>query len=391
MTRGLPTGSYSGYICVVALAFSFALPLVPGNPGEEKEMRAQSDDANTRTVGPERGWLVIHGGGSVTNEVRERFVALAGGPDANVVLIPTALTDNEIEKRYGRPVSDLFGAKHITVLHTRDRVRANSTGFVEPLRHASAVWIDGGRQWRLVDAYLGTAVEREIKAVLARGGVVGGGSAGATIQGSFLVRGASGTAQNPDGDNTIMMSPGHETGFGLLANSAIDQHIDARGRENDLQAVVEAHPDLLGIGIDQAAAIIVHRDSFFVVGGQVAIHDGKQHNGESYYFLSSGQAFDLQSRSVSSEPQIGEYPLALVVTAATRSPSKSGTNTVGSGLLEPRDDSQQSPKQVNIECNVALYSVGRNAYPARLVGNNQIKILARAEDSARLSEFTCKY
>src|SRR5271154_2878641 len=115
MTRGLPTGSYSGYICVVALAFSFALPLVPGNPGEEKEMRAQSDDANTRTVGPERGWLVIHGGGSVTNEVRERFVALAGGPDANVVLIPTALTDNEIEKRYGRPVSDLFGAKHITV------------------------------------------------------------------------------------------------------------------------------------------------------------------------------------------------------------------------------------------------------------------------------------
>ena len=120
------------------------------------------------------------------------------------------------------------------LLHTRDRARANSEGFVEPLRHASGVWIDGGRQWRLADAYLGTTVEREIKALLARGGVVGGSSAGATIQGSFLVRGASGTSRNPDGDNRIVMARGHETGFGLLANSAIDQHVNARGREADL-------------------------------------------------------------------------------------------------------------------------------------------------------------
>ena len=49
-------------------------------------------------------------------------------------------------------------------------MRADSEGFVEPLRHASGVIIDGGRQWRLADAYLGTAVEREIKALLARGG-----------------------------------------------------------------------------------------------------------------------------------------------------------------------------------------------------------------------------
>src|SRR5207253_8329145 len=163
------------------------------------------------------------------------------------------------------------------VLHTRDRAQANSAGFVEPLRHASGVWVTGGRQWRLVDAYLGTAVEREIKALVARGGVVGGGSAGATIQGSFLVRGAPGNAGNPNGDNTIMMSPGHETGFGLLPNSAIDQHVNTRGRRADLGAVISAHPELLGIGIDESAAIVVHRDAFFVVGGTVVLTECKLH------------------------------------------------------------------------------------------------------------------
>jgi cyanophycinase len=228
----------------------------------------------------------------------------------------------------------------------------NSDGFVEPLRHASGVFIDGGRQWRLADVYLGTAVEREIKALVARGGVVCGGSAGATIQGSFLVRGAPGTPRNPDGDNTIMMSPGHETGFGLLANSAIDQHVNTWGREADLDAVISVHPQLLSIGIDQSAAIVAHGDSFFVVGGQVAIHDGREHNGAPYYFLSSGQAFNLKTRSVDG-PQTDDYPLTLTVTAASRTPSKSGIRTVGSGVLGSRDNSQE-PRKVQIECDVSL-------------------------------------
>jgi cyanophycinase len=215
--------------------------------------------ANPQTVGPAKGWLIIQGGGNVTNEVKERFVALAGGADKNFVFIPTAMSDqkmllavpaakveNVISPDKMKPYySRWFDVNHVTVLHTRDRARANSDGFAEPLRHASGVFIDGGRQWRLADVYLGTAVEREIKALLARGGVVCGGSAGATIQGSFLVRGAPGNARNPDGDNTIMISQGHETGFGLLSSSAIDQHVNTKGREGDLDAVISAYPELL--------------------------------------------------------------------------------------------------------------------------------------------------
>jgi cyanophycinase len=352
-----------------------------------------ADHSPSATVGLAKGWLVIQGGGSLTNEVKERFVALAGGPNANFVMIPTAERDEQIDlDKMRQSFSKGFRVTHVSVLHTRDRVRANSEGFVEPLRHASGVWIDGGRQWRLVDAYLGTAVEREIKALLARGGVVGGGSAGATIQGSFLVRGTPGTPGNPDGDNMIMMAPGYETGFGLLTNSAIDQHVNTRGREGDLGPVISRHPELLGIGIDQDAAIVVHGDSFFVVSGQVAIHDGKEHDGALYYFLSSGQAFNLKTRSVEVQGEAdNKYPLTLTVTSATRSPTQSGIETVGAGLLQSKDRSNPESKRVSFECNVSLYSIGSNFYPARVDGPRQIRIATRDIDSDKIHEYICKY
>ncbi len=276
---------------------------------------APADHNRANTIGPEKGWLVIQGGGALTHEVKDRFVALAGGPNAEFVVIPTANSDDQVDvERTRLGFMQGFGVRSVTVLHTRDRARADSASFVEALRHANGVWIDGGRQWRLVDAYLDTAVEKEIKALLARGGVVGGGSAGATIQGSFLVRGAAGTPSNPDGDNRIMMAPGYTTGFGLLTSSAIDQHVDARKREADLDPVIAKHPDLLGIGINQSAAIVVHGDSFFVVGGQVLIHDGKMHNNSSYYSLSSGQAFDLKKRTMIEE----DSPLLFTILSADR-------------------------------------------------------------------------
>jgi cyanophycinase len=157
---------------------------------------------------------------------------------------------------------------------------------VAPLRTARGVWFEGGRQWRLVDAYLGTRTERELFALLARGGVIGGSSAGATIQGSYLVRGAR------EG-NAVMMAPGYEQGLGFLRNVAIDQHLLARKRQEDMVAVVRAHPQLLGIGIDEGTAIVVHGDRFEVVGAsRVAIYEA----GKPYYFLAPGDRFDLAAR-----------------------------------------------------------------------------------------------
>lgn len=240
------------------------------------------------TIGPSKGALVIVGGGKVGPQIVDRFVALAGGADAHFVVIPTAGEDAQIDPEANRKkFMERFGVKNVTVLHTRDRAKADTEEFGAPLRSASGVWFDGGRQWRLVDSYLGTRTEREVKAVLERGGVVGGSSAGATIQGSYLVRGA------PSG-NSIMMSPGHEQGFGLIRDVAIDQHLLTRKRQKDLIPVIEAHPDLLGIGLDESTAIVVQGDRFTVIGdSKVAIYDNREHDGDKYFFLSPGDTYDL--------------------------------------------------------------------------------------------------
>lgn len=259
-----------------------------------------------QSVGVGKGWLLIHGGGGISDELKQRFVALARGSDANIVFIPTALSDEEIWKAgffrgRGRGVLGSWGINpaRVTMLHTRDKAVANSEYFIETLRNASGVVIWGGRQWRLADAYLDTAVERGIKELVARGGVVFGFSAGATIQGSFLVRGDPKT-------NKIMISSGHERGFGLLPASAIDQHVNARARERDLLQVVKEHPELLGIGIDEGAWIEVHGDSFAVFGGRVGIYDLIRDR--SYYFLSPGQSFDLRCVHVVGLCKAGDKP-----------------------------------------------------------------------------------
>lgn len=238
-------------------------------------------------IGPKKGSLVIVGGGNIPTEISDKFIELAGGKDANFVFIPTALED---ENLVNSNRNTIFGLKNVTVLHTRDRKIADSEDFVAPLRKAQGVWFGGGRQWRLVDSYLNTLFQKELFKVLERGGVIGGSSAGATIQGSYLVRGAR------EG-NTIMMAKGYEEGFGFLKNAAIDQHIDTRKREADLQSVISTYPKLLGIGISESTAIIVQKDLFSIIGkSYVAITDGKTYDGKPYYFLKEGDVFDLAKR-----------------------------------------------------------------------------------------------
>ncbi|MCH7875259.1 MAG: cyanophycinase [Gemmatimonadetes bacterium] len=246
-------------------------------------------------IGPANGSLVIVGGAMRDTAIVRRFLDLAGGTDAPIVVIPTAGTAD----RYGRFWPGLrqfkaLGATNLSVLHTRDRAVANSDEFVAPLRAARGVWFSGGRQWRLADTYLDTKVHDELWALLERGGVIGGSSAGATIQGSYLARGDTRS-------NTIMMGD-HEEGMAFLRNVAIDQHLLRRNRQFDLIEIIEAHPELLGIGLDENTAIVVRGDAFEVMGqGYVAIYDHERQldSGGRFYFLAPGDRFNLKTREAS--------------------------------------------------------------------------------------------
>ena len=246
-------------------------------------------------VGPERGALMVVGGGALGPEIYARFIELAGGRDAPIVVIPTAGGDSVYPPNWpGLRGLTAAGARHVTVLHTLDRTEADRENFTEPLRRASGVWFPGGRQWHLVDSYAGTRTERELHAVLARGGVIGGSSAGASILASYLVRGAR------EG-NTVMMAPGYERGFGFLRHTAIDQHVVARDRLDDLPQVLAKHPALLGLSADEGTAWVIEGDRSEIVGRNKAfVYGGRDPTdaGQPYLTLRPGDRYDLAERRV---------------------------------------------------------------------------------------------
>jgi len=165
---------------------------------------------------------------------------------------------------------------------------ADSEDFVKPLRTATAVFLSAGNAGRHAQAYLDTRTQKELEALLARGGVIFGSSAGAIIQGSYTVRGRP--------DKPLLMAAGHERGFGFLKNVAINPHLTQAKRENELINVVDAHPEILGIGIDEDAAVVVRGNRFEVIGaGRVAIYDNQRREESWYYWLKPGDHFDLET------------------------------------------------------------------------------------------------
>lgn len=259
----------------------------------------------TPEYGPANGTLVIAGGGDLDGTgIYERFIEAAGGPSAYIVIVPTAggnfSASGSPQPYDAERVLASWRARGLTnvhMLHTHDPKVADTPAFASQLQQARGVWFNGGRQWNIVDSYAGTRTYAAFHAVLARGGVIGGSSAGATIQGEYLVRGAI------SGSNVMMApEPEHQDAFGFLRRTAIDQHIDTRNRWTDLTPVLDRFPSLLGLGLSEGTAIVVQRDTFAVIGrGQVAVHDRsrpRSSDGLPYFTLSAGARYDLLARRV---------------------------------------------------------------------------------------------
>jgi cyanophycinase len=264
-----------------------------------------AQQSNIPEYGPPNGTLIIVGGGNLAGTgIMELFLKRAGGADARIMVVPTAAGNKDRngnwimykEEEVIAPWVKL-GASNVHMLHTHDPKEADSEEFAKTLRNADGIWFNGGRQWNCVDSYMNTLTYREFHNVLARGGVIGGSSAGATIQGDYLVRGA---VAGPD----IMMTPepAHEHGFKFLRKSAIDQHINARNRWDDLAPVMKKYPDYLGIGLSEGTAIVVNQDHFEVIGiWKVAIWDStnpRQPWEKPFYVLSAGDVYNIKARKV---------------------------------------------------------------------------------------------
>ena len=268
------------------------IDLVAAQRSLRDRLKGQRAIAKSRRV--DSGTLLLAGGGSISGDILNRFVALAGADRADIVVLPTAAPDPIPEQQWIATAFRGAGAGSVTVLLDRDRNAVESKEFLAAIRRGTGIWFGGGRQWRFVDAYEGTKALDAMRGVLERGGIIGGSSAGASIQGDYLARG------NPLG-NWNIMAEGYERGFAFFPGTAVDQHFSQRKRLPELQALVKKHPTVLGVGIDEGTAIVVTADQAETIGAGAAyfvspdIAQKKPTNSEQPPFvrLDSGKRFDL--------------------------------------------------------------------------------------------------
>lgn len=236
------------------------------------------------------GAILLCGGGELPDAVWQRFIDLAGGVDAPIVFLPTAAPEPNDPNPKGLDRLKKLGARDVIVLPQTARNEVESAQVIDALKRAKGVWFNGGRQWRYVDAYAGTAVEPLFHDVLKRGGVIGGTSAGAAIQADLMVRGAR------KGNKEIFDDTYH-TGFAFLPGTAIDIHLTERGRLEQLVDLVARYPQYLGIGLDEATAAEVRGSQLTVLGEARTIIVSRANGTDSQIELRQSDQFDLVQRA----------------------------------------------------------------------------------------------
>ncbi|MBX3461865.1 MAG: Type 1 glutamine amidotransferase-like domain-containing protein [Planctomycetes bacterium] len=218
---------------------------------------------------PAPGTAILAGGGKLPTDIRQRFVQLAGGANARIVLIPTASGSADVPAENDAWVAEWQqrqpGAT-FALLHTRERATADDEAFCAPLRAATGVWLGGGAQDRLASAYLGTRVEKELMAVLARGGVVAGTSAGTAIQTRTMIQ---------EGMDPPILA----TGFDCVPGAISDQHFLRRRRLPRLLQALAMRPGHFGLGVDEGTAAVVRGDHLEVWGDSKVVLALPAHHG----------------------------------------------------------------------------------------------------------------
>ena len=237
--------------------------------------------------GGTRGWIIPIGGAENKENDRhilERFVRVSGGPDADIVVIPTASRLHETGPRYEKLFRDL-GAVRVSVMDFDTRRDCQEPGRLARLEQASGIFFTGGNQLRLTTLLGGTPVAKLIRVRNAHGVTVGGTSAGASILSEHMI------AFGDEGSSVISGSVRLAPGLGLTNRFIIDQHFRQRDRLGRLLTALAYNPFAVGIGLDEDTAAFIGADETVEVEGSggVTIVDASDVAFSSMDNVSEGQ------------------------------------------------------------------------------------------------------
>jgi cyanophycinase len=228
-----------------------------------------------KTDGPQ-GKLFIIGGGKRPPEMIQRMIREAGlDQDGYIVILPMASSEPDTSVFYASTQFIEQGISRIADFWFTQESEAAASQ-LDSLVNARLIYITGGDQNRFMEAIAGTAVEEAIKTCYMNGGMIAGTSAGAAVMSEKMITGNElkrqdyrETFRTIEADNIEL-----GTGLGLITTAIIDQHFVWRSRHNRLITATIEHPEIIGIGIDEATAVLVKGNTAEVVGdSQVLVYE----------------------------------------------------------------------------------------------------------------------
>jgi cyanophycinase len=227
----------------------------------------------------------VHG-----KEILQTFCQRSGGTDALIGIVPCASREPAlIGERYNQLFSEM-GAKEIKILDIRDRPGAEDTAYLDFVENCTGIFLTGGDQLRLCGLLADTPLMNRIVARAQRREIsLAGTSAGAAIMGHHMISGGS-SAECPNRALVDMA-----VGLDIIPGVLVDQHFYNRNRLARLLSAICAHPELLGIGIDEDTCAMFESDGMIQVIGKGAV-----------------TIVDARSMTYSNQAQaIGNQPLSL--------------------------------------------------------------------------------
>lgn len=260
------------------------------------------------------GNLILIGGGKRPAEAMQTFINCAGGPDAAIIIIPTASELPDTGMIYKRQFMTDYNCKNVKILNLATPDQAQNESKLQVLDKAGGIFFTGGDQRRIIHVFKDSIALQKLRAHFDRGGAIGGTSAGTACMSRLMLTG--------DGDfsrlraGTTVLWPGLD----FLGEVIVDQHFIARQRQNRLLSCILEYPQYLGLGVDEETAIWVKpNQTFEVLGdGWVQVYDAgkaslrRRDSGEhehlsgtglTLHVLQAGDHFDLKTRTVAGRGQ----------------------------------------------------------------------------------------
>lgn len=227
----------------------------------------------------------VHG-----REILHTFFNRAGAGEARIAIIPCASREPAVIGDRYRQIFEGMGAKVTKVLDIREREQSEHPDIQEYIQDCTGVFMTGGDQLRLCGLLADTPLMEKVRLRVHSGELtLAGTSAGAAVMGHHMI--AGGGSGEPPNRSLVDMA----TGLGIIPEVIVDQHFHNRNRMSRLMSAIAAHPDRIGIGIDEDTCALFEKDGLLQVMGKGTV-----------------TIIDPEQMSYSNQPQVGaNEPISL--------------------------------------------------------------------------------